>query len=334
MTSLSRNILDFYKQTDANLWYLNKYFTSTSALGHHEPNSERVFQRKWDGKEPHVGTIDEHNTYYINELGFRGEVYKDCDLIALGCSITFGIGIPEYGRWTNILGNKLNKDVMNMGNPGASVETITNNIFNYCSNNKMPKEIFCLFPDFFRSMVVADQDFYKTKGNKWAEKKENLQYVFCNPAILFNGIDSLFMEITDKKYIEDSVSPHQNILNAVNSIHNLELFCSSNNIKLHWTTWDLPSTLVMESLSKLKDFKLKNFTSFYPPEPNEYLGNFVEKTCNSKHDSEFAKDFCWKVGSDYSIVDSKRAKNTSHPGIHAQTHIADLFYDLYNKEES
>jgi len=329
MTTLTRNILNFYKENESNTLYLKKMFTNTDNLGYYQPFAQNAIDSKWNEKDPYIGTIDEINTYNINEFGFRGKAYKDSEIIVSGCSITFGIGVPESGRWGSLLSNKINKNIMNLGSPGASVESMSANIIQYCLNNKMPKEIFCLFPDFFRKMVVADKEFYKTKGNKWAEKLNNLSYTFSNPKVSVLDSDSIFMEIEDQKYIEDSVSPHQLILNSVNAIYVLESFCLSNNINLNWTTWDLASALVMENLVKLKDFKLKNYTPFFPPKTKTQINTFISDSCKSDHNSDFKDNICWTVGSDYSIVDSKKmVTGRAHPGIHFHEHMADFFYNL------
>jgi hypothetical protein len=328
MTNITRNILDFYKENESNSLYLKKLFTNTSNLGYYGPYAQNVVDTKWNGKDPYIGTIDEINTYIINEFGFRGEAYKDSDVVVSGCSITFGIGVPESGRWANLLSNKINKKVMNLGSPGASAESISTKTIQYCLNNKMPKQIFCLFPDFFRRMVVADKEFYKTKGNNWAEKQNHLEYVFCNPRVSVYDSNSFFMEVEDQKYIEDSVSPHQLIVDSINAIYALESFCSSNNIEFHWTTWDLSTALLMENLVKLKDFKLKNYTPFFPPKTEMQVGSFISKSCQSNHKSDFINNVCWGVGSDYSIVNSKKVTNTAHPGIHFHEHFADFFYNL------
>jgi len=327
MTFLTKDILSFYEFNQKNNWYLKKYYTDTKEVGFYQPHAENVIYSKPSG-DPYTGTIDEYNTYKINSLGLRGKVYEDSDILASGCSITFGIGIPEEGRWTNVLENLANKNVMNLGNPGGSVETICNNIIQYCMNSKMPKEIFCLFPDFFRRMVVVDREFYKPKiQDKRIEQKDILQLTFCNP-IVESYKNSVFMKIENQKYIEDSISPHQLILNAVNNIYILESFCSSNNIKLYWTTWDLPSSFIMEKLIKLKDFKLKNFVPFMLKDQPKNLDNFVATQCDSFHNSEFKDNICWTKGSDYSIVNYKKTSDRAHPGIHFQYHVAEFFYEL------
>ena len=328
MTKITKNILKFYKNNENTNFYLKQHFTNTLEIGYYAPYTKNVIKNKAGG-ESFSPTIDEHNTYEINSLGMRGTVDMDADVLASGCSITFGIGIPEDGRWTNLLSNKMNKSVMNLGNPGASVATICNQIIHYCMNNKMPKEIFCLMPDFWRNMVVVDPEFYNSgvKRKNVGVTEDYLELMFCNPVIKTDG-HVIFMETKNKQNIEDSVSPHQLILNAVNYIYILESFCLSNNIKLYWTTWDRASSTIMYQLSNIEDFKLKNFVPFYPRWAPDHLQNFIKSICVLDHDSEFKDHLCWHSGSDYSVIDYKKQPHMSHPGIHFQEHIADFFYNL------
>lgn len=336
MTSITRNILKFYDLNKDNHWYLTKFFTNTKEIGYYSPNSPSAIANKWNKGDSHIGTVDEENTYNVNEFGFRGKVYEDADVIGIGCSITFGIGVPEDGRWTNFLSSRVNKDIVNLGSPGASVETICNTVIQYCMNNKMPKEIFCLMPDFFRSMVVVDKEFYLSNknDNSFFVTPNQLGLIYCNPKINRYNKNAMFMEIEDKKYIEDSTSPHQLILDAINFIYILESFCSTNNIKLYWTTWDLSSSLIMEKLSKIENFKLKNFISFFPPGTEKPFGSFINRICSLDHESEFKDNVCWLNGSDYSVINKEKVTSRPHPGIHDQYHVADFFYNVYSKDIS
>jgi hypothetical protein len=332
---LTRNILDFYKNDKTeNHWYLKKYFTNTDNYGYYEPHAKEAFMT---GEEAHkyggaVGTVDDDNTYEINRFGLRGEIYENPEVIAGGCSITFGIGVPEIGRWTNILGNLKNKSVMNLGSPGASVESVCNTIIQYCQNNKMPKEIFCLMPDFFRRMVVVDKEFYKsrTSKNSFVEGNDNLRLIYCNPIFhkLFKG--GIVMEIENKKYIEDATSPHQLILNSINAIYALEAFCLSNNIKFYWTTWDLSSSLIMNELIKVEGFKIKNFKSFFKPNREDFNFWIDDNNHDLCANSEFSGTLHWDQGTDYSIENGKEIYSRAHPGVHFQFHIAKFFNDLTN----
>lgn len=332
MNFLTRNVLDFYKVNDKNSWYLNKYFTKTNNTGLYDPYDKNPIPSSWDNKKSFVPTIDEENTYVINEFGFRGVIDKESETLASGCSITFGIGVPELGRWTELLGSSLGKSVINLGSPGASVETICTNLIQYCLNNRMPKQIFCLMPDFFRSMVVVDKEFYKSKVKRsHVGNKDNLEIIFCNPRMI-RSKNYIFMEVEDNKYVEDATSPHQLILDSINFIYILESFCLTNGIKLYWTTWDLKTSWIMEELKNLEDFKLQNFVSLFPPKSAEDFNALVVRRCNSEHGSKFKDTLWWNLGSDYSIIDYKKTTDRSHPGIHFQHHIAEFFYNLHSQD--
>ena len=288
MKFLTREILSFYEQNEDNDWYLKKFFSNTKEVGIYQPFQEGVINSKRESIDKSVETVDEVNTYRINYIGCRGEIDEDSDILASGCSITFGLGVPEDGRWTNLLSKKINKSVTNLGSCGASVEYICFNIIQYCLNTKMPKEIFCFFPDFFRSIVLADKEFYKSRVNRGSMGTKDM----------------------------------------------LEAFCLSNNIKLHWTTWNTPSSYILEELGKIENFKLKNFTSFYPA-GSEYsgMGGLILDTCDpDTHEHEFKDHECWANGSDYYYVDGKKTDSNSHPGIHTQEHISDFFYNLYKEK--
>lgn len=326
MTNITRNILDFYKFNEKNSWYLLKFFSNHDALGLFLPYQKDPFLTKSQGTD--ARTVDEHTTYSINSLGYRGEVYENYDILASGCSITFGIGVPEDARWTNLLGKMANENVMNLGSPGASVESICSNIIQHCLNNSMPKEIFCLFPDFFRNMVVVDKEFYNSRIPRGQiGTRDGLEYIYCNRNFDVDG-DYVFMQTEDKKYIEDYTSPHQLIFNAVNAIYILESFCLTNNIKFNWTTWDISTSLIITELLKLENFKLKNFIHLIPPGKRF---SYITNSCNSYHGDDFKDNPWWSIGSDYAITNSKKDTSRSHPGIHFQYHVAELFYNLKNK---
>lgn len=333
MTFLTRNIFDFYNKDVINNYYLTKFFFKNDTYGTFVPYAKNPFAKEWNGTEPFFGTLDEINDYKINRFGCRGEIDIYSEIVASGCSITFGLGIPELGRWTNLLGDKINKNITNLGGPGASIESICLNIIQYSLNNKMPKEVYCLFPDFFRRKSVVDKDFFKTKTNKDKDIPDTLNLQYVGPTIRLHE-DTLLMEVNDITYIEDSVSPHQRIIDSVNYIYVLEAFCLANNIKLYWTTWDLPSHKIMQSLISFPDFKLKNFRPFFPEDSKKGFNGFVNTTCLLGHKSDLKDHSCWTMGSDIHVENGIKSNKLSHPGIHAHTHTAEFFYNLRSKNIS
>lgn len=54
-------------------------------------------------------------------------------LITLGCSHTYceGVSNPSRESWPAVLSNKLDKELINLGSPGASNRSIQHNVFNF-----------------------------------------------------------------------------------------------------------------------------------------------------------------------------------------------------------
>jgi len=76
-------------------------------------NYDQLQENGWIDYEPF--------TYSFNSLGFRGPEFTDepC-LVTLGCSLTFGIGLPYDSTWAVLLAKKLDLKLVNLGVGGTS----------------------------------------------------------------------------------------------------------------------------------------------------------------------------------------------------------------------
>jgi hypothetical protein len=343
----TKNILDLYKNDPEN-FYLFKNFTEDNQLGVNVPNYHNPYAKRSEKNTSHIQVVDVDNDYYINELGLRGEINFDSDILAAGHSVTFGMGVPENGIWTKILSKKINKDIVNLGNPGVSVKKTCDLIIKYASKYKIPKTVFVLFPTFFRSMLIEDVDFYSTTKNMYPMQQRKIwKQEGFDPKIFYDTnknfisfkytISPRYFKSKYKniEYLENVLSPHQLILDAVDSISNLEYFCSSHNIDLHWSTLCPATHTLMENLLQIPNFKLKKYFTFFDPNLNNNLnedGSFSNKSCTLKHNTELINHPSWELGSDkcIDINDNLLESWISSPGIHFHYHIADLFYNKYN----
>jgi len=61
--------------------------------------------------------------YRINSNGFRGNELQPGGIMALGCSFTFGSGLPESVIWPNLMAQQLNTHVNNLSWPGTAIDT-------------------------------------------------------------------------------------------------------------------------------------------------------------------------------------------------------------------
>lgn len=62
--------------------------------------------------------------YRINSLGFRGAEFVNGGILALGCSFTFGSGLPEQVLWPNLVAQHLNTHANNLSWPGSAADTV------------------------------------------------------------------------------------------------------------------------------------------------------------------------------------------------------------------
>ena len=68
--------------------------------------------------------IDSNITYKFNKHGFRSNEFCEKDnILFLGCSYTFGIGLPLYKTFPQIVCKKIGLECFNLGLPGSSNDT-------------------------------------------------------------------------------------------------------------------------------------------------------------------------------------------------------------------
>ena len=334
-----KNIINVYNRYEKSKYILN-HFTDTQQLGIFLPNQENPFVPK--DLYFNANIVDKDNEYEINELGCRGKLKNNPEILAVGCSYTFGVGLPEIGTWPNILSSETNKDVLNLGVPGVTIKEISKLIIKYVSKYNKPKTIFALFPPFFRTSLIEDVEFYSSLRNKnpTIQARIDKQMFFqgqifydrSEKGVFFKKQDDLpYMKHKEKNivYMENVFSPHQLISDAVDSISMIQDFCNSHGIDFYWSLWDNPSSMLMDSLVKIPNFKLKNYIKFADDKFNNYHtkdGKFPNNFCNLSHDSELVGHPSWDVGSDVFYSYGKAVDSVSaHPGIHFQYHLADLF---------
>jgi len=284
--------------------------------------------------------VDKINHYDINSNGYRDEEFEfnKADILCVGCSHTFGTGVPQEGTWPKILESLSNKKTANLGTPGESIEVCCKNAIKYCRQYGNPEYIFCLFPDFFRILFFEDLNFHYSPQH--LNRKNN-----GHDLSLFNaGLQNLGLVDMEnnrdieifkpKKYIKTPfnirqyISPHQAILQSLNAIFYLESFCNSNNIKLIWTTWDLNTQIILDNLLYIKDFELEKYIKWKEISEISDNPNFFIKSCSIDHDTDLSQSKCWESGSDIHIGNEA----WTHPGIHYQYHAASFFKQFIDRE--
>jgi len=272
----------------------------------------------------HDEVLDTTNDYHLNTLGYRSsEFEKDkTDIVAAGCSISFGMGVPEDGLWPDMIKKSTGMSVANLSIPGNSTIKLVKRIIKYCEEYGDPKFVLCLFPDFFRFLFVVDNDFHKTTRSANSPKIQGLKIRnIHSDAILHKDSSVVSPAILVKTpfSIEESISPHYGIFQSLNAIFFLESYCKAKGIKLIWTTWDSTTSLVLDQLLKYKNFDLKAYVKVEELQRGMSHPNMIAENCNKHNDDKMMNYASWPLGTDLPH------NNFIHPGVHFHRHIAELF---------
>ena len=109
-----------------------------------------------------VSHDEHHQKVSLNSDGYRSPEFKNnVDILALGCSMTFGIGVNQQALWPEVLSNKTNLDYNNLSETGASTMHIIIASMKYMKKYGNPKNIIAVFPDFHRFRIPIDGKVFK-----------------------------------------------------------------------------------------------------------------------------------------------------------------------------
>lgn len=271
-------------------------------------------------------------SYDWNSDGIRSvEFSTKPPVVALGCSITLGQGLPVELRWTELLSKKIGKPVGNISYSGGSAAQIISSFFGMIKQYKYkPEYVIANFPPFERFYFI-DGKGEKMKdywlGNKPRKSKDQAPWDY------------------------GATIPYEWVYyNNLNHIQMLEAFCQSNDIQLIWSTWT-------NSLSKeQEDFLLENFNGYvkdtvkkeFPPHfefyvnPKEVSGlipfykmnNWNSIGCHAEESLQYKDIFDY--GYDYHKIGKAPDRDitrTPHPGVHKHIHWAEFYFDIINSME-
>lgn len=283
------NLTDSFKK-DYSL-ILRNDDDSTSYVSLHEKN-----------KNPEV-------VYKLNKNGFRTENFKKLDnktfnVLTSGCSYTFGQGVSQEHSWSEILAKKLqiklSKPIKmhNLGVMGASVYLIIKNAMAFIREYGAPDQVYLLLPPDSRKLVYVDE----------IKKFESM-------VISPGGYKKMLYEkdLSTKRFYE-SYCEEDSYLLSITLIGFFEDFCSSNNIKLTWTSY---AQFADEDLYDKVGFK------FYKKYAVDDCDDYHDKDCIDKIPKNTEGIPHWEIGAD-----------DEHPGVWLHRDIAKMFYDLGGNHEN
>jgi hypothetical protein len=274
------------------------------------------------------------NDYYINNLKFRDRIdwekEKPAEIVALGCSNTYGIGVPQEYTWPSIVESMTKKTVANLGICGASSEKMLESFLLYLDNVGNPKYVIACFPDYLRYSHIVDGIFYSV-NDKYGNREEAFKTMtHIRSSDHYTGEiyikDKIIKLPVDPRYI---IPTQESLKQYISSIYIIEKVCKFLNIKFYWGTWSSETQeMFINNFFLEKDFCLdiKNHvekikSGIMVAKPNARSTYEVLDKCKLTHSiskENFTKyqDNMWKIASD-----------KAHNGIHWHCHTAESFVE-------
>lgn len=251
-----------------------------------------------EGKIPNV-------MYRVNTDGMHWDEYvKNPDVIATGCSITAGMGLPYEYTWPAIYRFLSGETVNNVARPGASVAKAVYSVFHHMKHYGAPKKIFITIGDFMR---------YWTQEPAHHGRTPTSGVVFwSDPLDAYNGMSSggepyIYKDHRDLPII---LSPDFCVGENLRALEMLAFLCEAQNIELKI----FPISEELEVELKMMDVPtVPHCPPTYPVEP---LGPTYE--------------LFWKFGWDHSYTE---AHHMPHSGLEAHLGYAGAFLGEYPAAE-
>lgn len=245
-------------------------------------------------------------------------------IVALGCSITLGQGLPEHLRWTDLLSKRIGVPIGNISYSGASANKLVSSFFGMIHQYQYkPEIVIAHFANFERFYFVSPDG-------------ERMQEWFINHSAKKTKVSAPwnYEEILPYEWVY-----YQNL----DHIKMLEAFCETNGIRLYWSCWSHGMTEEQEQF--LKD----NFRHYIPDTtrqefPADFELGFVANTvseltphfemknwqgCHSGWKEMYPEPFDYaydyhKIAYDYGRLKGPGA-HWPHPGLHKQLHISEFW---------
>lgn len=198
---------------------------------------------KWAGSDTLYNARPEWNIefdYQYNSLGFRGKdllLNAPC-LVSFGCSITEGVGVPEYMRFGDLVAEELGLTHYSFARGGSDMSEVLNNIhqfFNTHVDTLDVKKIIILWPDHSRFPRFIDN------------MEPHIAVAYSHTV---NGWEEDFIVHWD-----NYVSP----IFLINIMRTVEVLCKNKDIQL------------VQTCVRPITFDIENTASFIPRKEFDYL---------------------------------------------------------------
>lgn len=247
------------------------------------------------------GNPDPDTEYVLNSAGLRGpELDGSADIVALGCSQTFGQGVPEQDTWPNKLAKATNMSYVNLAVPSESSYGMLTQALAYIEQYGKPKVFAALFPGYGRMSIPINYRYNREREDIPARNFDESEIVNLN---IDNRADRIPL-LAKKPYpLENILSIEVPMHQSLQAVRHLITYCKIMDIKLVFSSWHPSMVEVMENLQFDGYQKIDSYNECHE----------LDDQSNSSR---------WSKGSDLA----------EHMGIHSHIHYAEAFARILKSE--
>lgn len=269
--------------------------------------------------------FDPSREYSQNSFGYRGKEEFDSrvELIALGCSQTFGLGVDEDAMWSKAMAKSLNMSQATLAAPGWSVQEMVSSAMAFIDKYGKPKVIAALLPDFGRIMGIEHKKVIlsESKDSKPEEyldiQVKGFHHYGHHSRVKISKSPHLFTDVLPTEWA---------VYTAAQAWAFFIQYCKVAEISLVWTSWDqtiLDMYSMVPEISKHPRYEnVVIDTSGFVPHNISIFDEYCIKNLKDIDCHKELKDR-WPDSFDFGTDSCK------HYGAHAHAHIAEMLSKKY-----
>lgn len=259
--------------------------------------------------------ILEEIRYSINSHGYRSaEFDKNNEILVLGCSQTYGCGMPDEFTWPSIFSNSINKKYSRVAIGGDCITGQVYKAFKYFEEIGNPKIVLALFP-MYRFEYISIPE----KISPPVHQKDELR---AHPTIeIAYHYEDYFLKLSKAPHFFEHITPKEFIVfyNFM-FIKMLEQYCESHGIKFIWSIYEDTNLKYEKELTEKNIMRnhLKTFDLMWLHLRDISTCPFDRQHCAIEHKN----NKLYNYAADYQLP-------KGHWGIHLHSHIANRFLERY-----
>lgn len=262
--------------------------------------------------------------YSLNKFGFRSKEFEaGTKMLVLGCSHTFGDGLPYDQTWPYLLAKKMGVSYDNLARGGESSISQIIKAFSYFEKFGNPDILVALFPLYRMPSVYVEGKLASAFNSNQDQIRK-----FKEKSMVENIDIELgeFAMYSKAPHVPESIIPKEfSFFYEAAFIDMLRQYCKTNKIKLVWSIWHreyMPH--LYEKINSYYPERHDNYLAMecfnYPYESLRGIDNFLEYNLLDCHNENREHPLFYKAA-------DTLGKTLPHWGFHKHIHVAENFYN-------